>query len=178
MGCIAGEESIEKRQKIDILRLSVEEWKRVETFEKLLDVSTHHIFFILFLRLYTYLNYQTADKAQQKFSSATVPTLFNAVPALEKLYATWEKQSALPEARPFESAINAAMAKVNEYYMKTAESDAHIMAMRTNFCYSCGYILTIHSSTSETKDEVFQEELVCSASERSCDHGREGCKSI
>ena len=46
MGCIAGEESIEKRQKIDNLRLSADEWKRVQTFEKLLDVSTHisHMF--------------------------------------------------------------------------------------------------------------------------------------
>ena len=102
----------------------------------------------------------------------------NAVPALEKLYATWEKQCALPEAKPFEHAINAAMAKVNEYYMKTADSDAHIMAMRTNYLFLCGYILTIHSSTPETKDEVFYEELVCSASERSCDYVRENCKSI
>jgi hypothetical protein len=50
MGCIAGEESIEKRQKIDKLRLSADEWKRVQTFEKLLDVSTH--IFLLFV--YTY----------------------------------------------------------------------------------------------------------------------------
>jgi hypothetical protein len=75
------------------------------------------------------LIYQTADKAQQAFSSVTVPTLCNAVPALEKLYATWEKQRALPEAKPFKSALDAAMAKVDEYYIKTAESDAHIMAM-------------------------------------------------
>lgn len=40
-------------------------------------------------------------------------------------------QHALPEAKPFESAFNAAMAKANEYYMKMAESDAHIMAMHT-----------------------------------------------
>jgi hypothetical protein len=83
------------------------------------------------LFLYTYLNYQTADKCQQAFSSTTVPTLYNAIPALEKLYATWEKQHALPEAKPFKSAIDAALAKVNEYYMKTAESDVHIMAMRS-----------------------------------------------
>lgn len=36
---------------------------------------------------------------------------------------------------PFQNAIAAAMRKVNEYYVKTAESDAHIMAMRecTNY---------------------------------------------
>lgn len=40
MGCIAGRESIEKRRKIDSLRLAAGEWERVKTFEKLLAVST------------------------------------------------------------------------------------------------------------------------------------------
>ena len=84
----------------------------------------------MFLLTQIFLNYQTADKAQQAFSSAIVPTLCNAVPALEKLYATWEKQHNLPEARSFKSALDAGMAKVDEYYKKTAESDVHIMAMR------------------------------------------------
>ena len=47
MGCIAGEESIEKRQKIDNLCLSVDEWKRIQIFKMLLDVSTHIIYFVL-----------------------------------------------------------------------------------------------------------------------------------
>lgn len=38
MGCIAGGESIEKRRKIDKLRLTAGEWERVQTFEKLLAV--------------------------------------------------------------------------------------------------------------------------------------------
>ena len=71
---------------------------------------------------------QTAEKAQQAFSSSTIPTLGNAVPALEKLYMTWEKQQDQPESAPFQDAIDAAMAKINEYYVKSAESDAHIMA--------------------------------------------------
>ena len=44
MGCIAGGESIEKRRKIDSLQLAVGEWERVQTFEKLLAVSTHVYF--------------------------------------------------------------------------------------------------------------------------------------
>ena len=43
---------------------------------------------------------------------------------------TWEKQCNLPEARSFKSALDAGMAKVDEYYKKTAESDVHIMVMR------------------------------------------------
>jgi hypothetical protein len=51
------------------------------------------------------------------------------VPALEKLYTTWKTQFGMPGAEPFRSVIDAAMRKINEYYVKTAESDAHIMAM-------------------------------------------------
>lgn len=40
MGRIAGDESIEKRRKIDSLRLTVGEWERVQTFENLLAVCT------------------------------------------------------------------------------------------------------------------------------------------
>ena len=78
----------------------------------------------------SYFRMQTADKAQQAFSYSSIPTLFNAVPALEKLYATWEKQRSMPEARPFKNALDAGLKKVNEYYEKTSASDAHIMAMR------------------------------------------------
>ena len=46
MGCIAGEESIEKCQKIDNLHLSVDEWKHIQIFEMLLDVSTHIIYIV------------------------------------------------------------------------------------------------------------------------------------
>jgi hypothetical protein len=80
---------------------------------------------------------QTADKAQQAFSYSSIPTLSNAIPALEKLYTTWEKQRVLPEAEPFKHALDAALKKVNEYYVKTSESDAHIMAMRMFLFYFC-----------------------------------------
>jgi hypothetical protein len=39
MGCLAGEESLEKRRKIDGLHLSAAEWGRVQIFENLLLVS-------------------------------------------------------------------------------------------------------------------------------------------
>jgi hypothetical protein len=46
------------------------------------------------------------------------------------MYSKWEKLRETPDAKPFQAAIDAALAKVNEYYVKTAESDAHVMAMR------------------------------------------------
>ena len=124
MGCLAGEESLEKRRKIDHLQLSAPEWGHVQTFANLLSVSI-----LLNFQNCAYFLYQTAEKAQQAFSSSAVPTLCSAVPALEKLYLTWEKQQEHHESPPFQDAIDAAMAKVNEYYNKTTESDAHIMVM-------------------------------------------------
>ena len=49
----------------------------------------------------------------------------------------------MPEAEPFKNALNAALRKANEYYVKTSESDAHIMAMRIYvIVLCCDYILT------------------------------------
>lgn len=43
----------------------------------------------------------------------------------------WASRAEKIKYRPFKDALNAAMAKLDEYYKKTAESDAHIMAMCT-----------------------------------------------
>ena len=46
---------------------------------------------------------------------------------------TWDSQYKELTSEPFQEAISAGMEKINEYYEKTAESDAHIMAMREFF---------------------------------------------
>jgi hypothetical protein len=45
------------------------------------------------------------------------------------MYSKWEKLRETSEAKPFRAALDAALAKINEYYEKTADSDAHVMAM-------------------------------------------------
>ncbi|KAF9464647.1 hypothetical protein BDZ94DRAFT_1353562 [Collybia nuda] len=70
-----------------------------------------------------------ANKAQQAFSSACAPTLFNAIPAIELLHAAWNNHSKKLKYSPFHKALNVASKKLNEYYEKTADSDAHIFAM-------------------------------------------------
>lgn len=72
---------------------------------------------------------QHADDAQQAFSSASVPTLQNVLPALERMHAAWEKASSKPRYSSFKPALNAGMEKLDEYYQRSAASDAHIMAM-------------------------------------------------
>ena len=88
-----------------------------------------------FCLIYSNTNYMTrgliqhADDAQQAFSSASVPTLHNALPTLEKLHAAWQKASDKRRYSCFIRALEAGMAKLDTYYKRSAESDAHIMAM-------------------------------------------------
>jgi hypothetical protein len=79
---------------------------------------------------------QHADSAQQAFSAAMIPTLQLALPAIERLYTSWEKASTKSRYEGFVPALNAGMAKLNTYYERSAESDAHIMAMGVCFSYS------------------------------------------
>lgn len=72
---------------------------------------------------------QYADVAQQAFSAATVPTLHNALPAIEALHASWYKRIDRVKYAPFQDALIAATTKLDEYYTKTSASDAHILAM-------------------------------------------------
>jgi hypothetical protein len=45
------------------------------------------------------------------------------------MYSAWQKASEKPRYLIFKPALEAAMAKLDAYYKRTAESDAHIIAM-------------------------------------------------
>lgn len=57
------------------------------------------------------------------------PSLHNALPVIEALHAAWKRRSTKNKYAPFQAALEAATKKLDEYYTKTAESDAHILAM-------------------------------------------------
>ena len=96
-----------------------------------------------------------------RLASASDPTVTLTIPALERMYSKWEKLCETPDAKPFQAAIDPALAKVNEYYVKTAKSDAHVMAM----CMS-NYLIVQHltevlcSLTSMSEAQILQKELV------------------
>ena len=118
-----------KRDKIHELKLTSEEWVRVDIFLGLLSVC---------LPLYIYVvsklnNLQHADNAQQAFSSDNVPTLHCAIPALEALHRAWFSRAGRSKFQPFTLALHAACNKINEYCEKTTESPAHIMSMSMSF---------------------------------------------
>ncbi|KAJ6553064.1 hypothetical protein B0H19DRAFT_157702 [Mycena capillaripes] len=94
--------------KIRGLKLTPEEWARVDKFTGLL---AH------------------AEKAQQAFSSGTIPSLHRAIPALEALHSAWSKRALLPEYNHYAPALNKAAEKIDEYYQKTSRSTVQVMAM-------------------------------------------------
>jgi hypothetical protein len=72
---------------------------------------------------------QHADNAQHAFSSSKVPTLHFAIPALEGLHRAWSTRAEGQKYERFAPALHAACEKVNEYYEKTTDTPAYIMAM-------------------------------------------------
>ncbi|KAG1779171.1 hypothetical protein EV702DRAFT_1044108 [Suillus placidus] len=70
-----------------------------------------------------------AELAQHSFSSEEGPTLHLALPALKALHSAWSSHSAQIKYIDFHQALDAAIDKILDYYMKSASSDAHIMAM-------------------------------------------------
>ena len=57
------------------------------------------------------------------------PTLHNALLAVEALHARWTKAASKDKYEPFHKALEVATDKLDEYYNKTAMSDAHIILM-------------------------------------------------
>ena len=76
-----------------------------------------------------YLFFQYADVAQQAFSSDAGTTLHLAIPALEMLHRAWSSRAKRSKYTHFAPALRAAAQKLDEYYEKTTDSPAFIMAM-------------------------------------------------
>ncbi len=74
-------------------------------------------------------NIQCTSRSQQAFSSDMHPTLAKAIPAMEGLHKSWEKQSTDDRYAPFHHVLLAGMDKINKYYERTEDSDAYIFSM-------------------------------------------------
>src|SRR5450432_1977784 len=86
---------------------------------------------------------QHADNAQQAFSSEQVSTLHLAIPALEALHRAWSTQADRPKYERFVTALQAACTKIDEYYEKTTETPAYIMAMSKIICLCLNKMLML-----------------------------------
>ncbi|RXW14436.1 hypothetical protein EST38_g11418 [Candolleomyces aberdarensis] len=70
-----------------------------------------------------------ADQAQQAFSSETEPSLYNGLPALERLHKAWTSRSKKDKYKQYRPALEAGLVKIKDYYDKTSYSHAYTMAM-------------------------------------------------
>ena len=113
-----------KHDKIRTLKLDEDEWQNVSTFLSLLAICTHNYSSLTYLMIWKH-----ADNAQQAFLSEQVSTLHLAIPALEALHRAWSSRASRPKYAWFAPALDAACNKIDNYYEKTTESPAYIMAM-------------------------------------------------
>jgi hypothetical protein len=75
------------------------------------------------------LIFQYADVAQQAFSSDCGSTLHLVIPVLETLHKAWSSCAERLKYAWFTTSLQAAAAKIDEYYEKTTQSPAYIMAI-------------------------------------------------
>ena len=80
---------------------------------------------------------QHADNAQHAFSSDQAATLHLALPALEALHKAWTTRQTREKYQGYSPALQASLTKIEEYYNRTADSDAYTFAMR------CVLLLTV-----------------------------------
>ncbi|KAG2049981.1 hypothetical protein BDR06DRAFT_1067076 [Suillus hirtellus] len=104
------EHNLTKCAKINFLQLSAGEWTHIGQFTDLLSY---------------------ADVTQQAFSSECGSTLHLTIPALKTLYRAWSSCAKRSKYAWFTPLLQAAAAKVDEYYERTMQPPAYIMAMCT-----------------------------------------------
>ncbi|KAG6823929.1 hypothetical protein H0H92_008583 [Tricholoma furcatifolium] len=72
---------------------------------------------------------EDANNIQQVFSSEKEPTLWRALPALEKLLSAWEKKRDKPRFSLYEDALTAGIEKIVKYYLLLDERPAFVLAL-------------------------------------------------
>ncbi|KAG6809993.1 hypothetical protein H0H87_011390, partial [Tephrocybe sp. NHM501043] len=73
---------------------------------------------------------QDANNIQQVFSSEKLPTLWRALPALERLLSAWEKKKDDPHYALYAEALEAGIAKILKYYLMLDSKPAFVLALR------------------------------------------------
>jgi hypothetical protein len=104
------EKDRDTRRKLSDLQLSPDEWGRVKILLDLLSVS---------------------ERAQQSFSSDRGASVHLVLPALEAMHKAWLSRTLKSKYinAGLVVALDAGIKKIGEYYERSAESDAYIVAM-------------------------------------------------
>jgi hypothetical protein len=129
-----------KHDRLIVLKLMTSEWECIELFLGLLVVC---VFLFSFLLSFNINVIQHADNAQQAFLSDQVSMLHLGIPALKALHKAWSSQVERPKYAPFSPALAKACEKVDEYYEKTMDSPAYILAMCMLLICSVVFLLNL-----------------------------------
>ncbi|KAG6824192.1 hypothetical protein H0H87_012297, partial [Tephrocybe sp. NHM501043] len=83
---------------------------------------------------------QDANNIQQVFSSEKLPTLWRALPALERLLSAWEKKKDDPHYALYAEALEAGIAKILKYYLMLDSKPAFVLALLLHPYFKLSYI--------------------------------------
>ncbi|KAG2031881.1 hypothetical protein BDR03DRAFT_875011 [Suillus americanus] len=81
-----------------------------------------------------------ANDTQQYFSSEQQPTLWHAIPAIEKLQTAWEMKNELLQFALYKEAIQKGLAKIRKYYSKLDDKPVYVLALVLHPYYKLAYI--------------------------------------
>ncbi|KAJ3780125.1 hypothetical protein GGU10DRAFT_279848, partial [Lentinula aff. detonsa] len=141
---VFAEKSATKKEKLALLEMMTENWENLELFAKLL---------------------QLADNARQEFSADTYPTLYLALPALEKLHYAWSKWHNSQQYQWLKPALTAALSVIKEYYQRTSKSMSYLVVMvldptQKMEYFKCNWLVDLQT---EVKNSLWA--LVCDSLE-------------
>ncbi|KAK6987994.1 ribonuclease H-like domain-containing protein [Favolaschia claudopus] len=134
------EKDAKKSAELERLALTPGEWARVKAFVKLL---------------------RYADAAQQAFSSDEGPSMHLAIPALESIHRNWEEQAEKISNVEFKPALDAGLAKIEEYYNKVTDSEAYLFCMLLDPSQKLAYFNVHWDTKLQLEVLAAAEKIVC-----------------
>ncbi|KAG6822072.1 hypothetical protein H0H92_015451, partial [Tricholoma furcatifolium] len=94
-----------------------------------------------------------ANTIQQVFSSEKEPTLWRAIPALERLLSAWEAKKKKPRFEIYKDALSAGLAKITKYYLLLDQKPSFVLALVLHPYYKLNYITMAWGGEAEQKAE-------------------------
>ncbi|KZS86568.1 hypothetical protein SISNIDRAFT_399029, partial [Sistotremastrum niveocremeum HHB9708] len=95
----------------------------------------------------------------QVFSSDTIPCLWRALPAFEKLQTAWERKIEMPQYVLYKAGLEAGLAKLNKYYRQFDAKPLYVLALVLHPYYKLEYIKDKWGGKAEQLEEIARGNL-------------------
>jgi len=106
------------------------DWGRVSDVKNILAVCPNHSPFFLVVTPFL----KDANSILHYFSSERHPTLWRAIPAIERLQSAWEAKRDHPRYELYSKALTDGLEKIRKYYLRFDEKPAYIVSLSTSQC--------------------------------------------